>query len=356
MIFSAKNSDVAAILATGLKFVEKSKTVGVTVDKKNGATLRLMGDDGSYFHSMFPAKVTKGGHFSIGLDIFQALTKSKSLEIEYSVVDHKLHVKSLNTKLSGKDVPLLTDEVNLAEKSTSNVSFGKYQTKALLMMSECALPSFFQKILPQYIVASKGVLTVACADIMFSAIATFPTDKLTLAETCIPAQYARLMRDVVGDDCSITLKKDKIVVDTDILHIELPMIQMDTIATIDKILGLDASKPIASFSVETQVLKSELDNILVVYEDKSPISLKLKNNLILNYRTNRGTFNSTVKIENLKNAAEVHLDVEMFRTILGRCGGKIDVEVKKSVMCLTTTPIKGMSIKYIIALVNPGEG
>ena len=46
MIFSAKNADVAAILATGLKFVEKTKTVGITVDKKTGAVLRLMGDDG----------------------------------------------------------------------------------------------------------------------------------------------------------------------------------------------------------------------------------------------------------------------------------------------------------------------
>lgn len=355
MKFSAKSSDLAAVLASGLKMVDKTKSVGILADKKNGTTLRLMDDTGCYFHSSFPSKVEKGGHFSIGLDILQALTKAKNLEMEYAVADSKLSIKSLNSRMSGKDVPLLTDDVVLAEQSKAGVSFGKYQSKALLMMSECAIPSFFQKVLPQYIVANKGVLTVACADIMFSAIATYPVEKLVLTETCIPAQYAKLMREVVGDSCNISLKKDKLVIDTDIVHTELPMIQMDAIATIDKILALDSGKSVSSFMVETQLLRSELDNILVVYEDKSPIQIKLKNNLSLLYRTNRGTFNSTVKVESLQGASEFFLDVEMFRTILGKCSGKIKVELKKSVLVLTTCPIKNLYIKYVIALVNPGE-
>src|SRR5271154_78114 len=115
MKFSSKNLDLAATFAKGQKFVEKAKSVGIIVDKKNGATIRLMDDSGAYFHSSFPAKVEKSGFLSIGLDIFQALIKAKTLEIEYTVENHKLHVKALNSRMSGKDVPLLTDEVNLAE-------------------------------------------------------------------------------------------------------------------------------------------------------------------------------------------------------------------------------------------------
>ncbi|MDE1905098.1 MAG: hypothetical protein KGH75_01425 [Rhodospirillales bacterium] len=352
MKFSAKSSDVSATLAKATRFVEKAKSIGIIATKKT-VTLRLLDDSGAYFHSIIPAKISQPGTLSIGLDIFQSLIKSKTLELEYSVENNKLYVKALNSRMSGKDVPLLGEDVVLAEKSEKGISFGKYQSKILLMMSECAIPSFFQKILPQFIEATNTTTTVACADIMLSAIATLNTEKFTLPITSIPSQYARLMKDVIGEDCNISLKKDKLAIDTDLVHIELPMIQMDTIAPMKKILELDLNKATASFEIESNTLRNEIESILVVYEDKSPIQLKLKNSLMMNYKTNRGIFNSTVKVENVKNTCEVFLDVEMLRTIVSKCTGKIVIEIKKNVACFTTTPIKGMTIKYIVALVVP---
>jgi hypothetical protein len=357
MIFSAQNKDISALLVTGKRFVEKSKSIGVKVDKKtNIATLRLLDDTGAYFAGEFSAKIEKSGYFSISLEIFESLIKGKTLELEWSVIEHKLHIKSLNTRMSGKDVPLLTDEVVLAEKAKQGISFGKYQSKALLMLSECAIPSFFQKILPEYVVAKNGKLIVACADIMTSAVALLSTEKLNIPEFSIPAQYAKLMREVIGDTCTISLKKEKIVIDTDLLHIELPMLQVDTIATVDKILALDKDKDKASFAVESHTLRGELDNLLVVYEDKSPLRIRLKNNMIMDYKTNHGNFNSSIKIEDLKGTADFYVDVEMFRSILARMNGKVLVNVKANVVVMQYSPIKNLNIRHVIATVNPGEG
>ena len=355
MKFSAKNSDLAAFLAKGLKFTEKCKSVGIIVDKKsNNAVLRLLDESGAYYHARFPAKIESSGSFSISLDVLQSLTKAKSLEIEY-VADNKLHVRSLNSRMTGKDVPLLTDPVILAEPVKGGVGFGKTQSKALLMMSESAISSFFQKVLPQYILAEKGTLTVATADVMTSAIATTPAEKLNISEFSIPAQYAKLMREVVGDDCTIVIRKDKLIVTTDLLHIQLPMLQVDTIAKVGQIISLDNSKTTCSFSVESHTLRGDLDNIVVVYEEKAPLKLRVKNTLTMEYRTNHGNFTTSLKIEDLKGTAELHVDIEMFQSLIARMNGKISVQVKESCIVLKCSPMKNMTIKYVIAQVHPGE-
>jgi hypothetical protein len=353
MKFSAKSANILAVLNPGLKLIEKTKTINIIADKKE-VYLHMLGEGSSYFHATFPAKISKAGQFSISFDLFSSLLKAKTAELEYVVINNALSVTSLNSKFKGKDIALLSEEIKLADKSKKNaLVLGKYQSKALILMNLCAIPSFFQKILPQNIMTQKGEIVITCADMLYAAIATFPAEKISIPSISIPSQHALLMKDVIGDNFALSMTNSKIIVDTDVLHAELPLLQVDAVASVSDIRSLEDSKKICSFTVETSVFKSELDQLLVIYEDKSPVKLSIKKNMALSYKTNHGQFNHSLPIENIKGQAEWYLDVEMLKTILSRCNGKIQVEVRQKVVTFVVVPIKNAQVRFIMSQVTP---